>query len=564
MPGSTLGQKAKANAREDDKFLTIHGIEEEESTRPIMVGGESGGGRGPVSIVRSTTSVTSGQEVTQKLISAASAFGQLMEGTFGPQGLDKMLYKSNGETAITNDGAKIIAELLVKHPAAKAFVQLAEAQEQSCGNGVTTSVLLASSLLKEAGMLLEKRLHPLVVVEGYQQALEQCLDWIDSNANQPDTFSNTIQAILTTSMNGTMASTDQEHLTKLLIKAFDHIDVEHSPRHAYENIRMTKRRSGAISDTRCIPGLIIDQNLHLDGQPHSLTKGKIACLTCPIEYETTSRDAEIQIISTEQYSSFIQAKKDLLAKKTEQIRGSGATMVFSSQNIEPSILHTLSSEGIVMFGNIDESLLEDIALASSSELIDHLDDLSQESCGRFEHYNIEVTEGAEGRRERAIITIGEHSNIATIDVGGDGGEASEEVVRNLYDAMRSATIFYQHPTFVYGGGATFIGAALHIRQWAERNSTRERLAIEAFARSLERIPSALSGNAGKDKLDTVLELRSLHREGQRKKGVCADGTLNDMDDVVEPTYTVLHAIELATDTACGLLRVDQVISSRGD
>lgn len=542
----------------------IHAIEEEECCRLGMVGQEQGGGRGPVSIVRSTTRVTSGPEVTQKLISAATAFGNLMEGTFGPQGLDKMLYKSNGQTAITNDGAKIIAELLVKHPAAKAFVQLASAQEESCGNGVTTSVLLASSLLKEAGMLLEKRLHPLIVVEGYQQALAQCLEWIENSSQKSDDESRIIHTLLTTSMNGTMASNDQDHLAQLLAKAFTHIEAKKHPRFAYEHIRMAKRRSGSIANTRCIAGLIIDQNAQLDGQPRRLSNGTIACLTCPIEYETSSRDAEIQISSTEQWSAFVNAKKNILQKKIEQIRASGAQLIFSSQTIDASILHTLTNEGCVLMGNIDEELLNDIALASSSDLVDHLDDLSPASCGRFNEYKIEVTEGAEGRRERAIIDIGETSKIATLDVGGDGGEASEEVVRNMYDAMRSATVFFAEPSYVYGGGATFIGAALHIRQWAERNSTRERLAIEAFARSLERIPSALAGNAGKDKLDTILELRAIHREGKSKTGVASDGTLQDMDEVIEPLYTVLHALELATETACGLLRVDQVISARGD
>ncbi len=529
-----------------------------------MVGQEQGSGRGPVSIVRSTTRVTSGPEVTQKLISAATAFGNLMEGTFGPQGLDKMLYKSNGQTAITNDGAKIIAELLVKHPAAKAFVQLADAQEQSCGNGVTTSVLLASSLLKEAGLLLEKRLHPLIVVEGYQQALAQCLKWIEHNSQQSGNESSIIHALLSTSMNGTMASNDQDHLAQLLAKAFTHIDAKNHPRFAYEHIRMTKRRSGSISNTRCIPGLIIDQNVQLDNQSRRLANGTIACLTCPLEYETTSRDAEIQISSTEQWSAFVHAKKTILQKKIDQIRQSGATLIFSTQSIDASILHTLTGEGRVLMGNLDEELLKDIALASSSELVDHLDDLSAASCGQFREYNVEVTEGAEGRRERAIIDIGDASKIATLDVGGDGGEATEEVVRNMYDAMRSATVYFAEPSFVYGGGATFIGASLHIRQWAERNSTRERLAIEAFARSLERIPSALAGNAGKDKLDTILELRAIHREGKSKTGVASDGTLQEMDDVIEPLYTILHALELATETACGLLRVDQVISARGD
>ena len=128
--------------------------------------GEESGGRAPVVIVRPTTNVTSGVAVTQKLVRAAVAFGDLIRGTYGPNGLDKMLYKSNGETAVTNDGARIVADLLVKHPAAKTFVSMAETQENACGDGVTGCLIFAGELMREGGRLLERSLHPLTLVEG--------------------------------------------------------------------------------------------------------------------------------------------------------------------------------------------------------------------------------------------------------------------------------------------------------------------------------------------------------------------------------------------------------------
>ena len=140
---------------------------------------DDGSGRAPVVIVRPTTSVTSGVAVTKKLVGAAVAFGDILRRTFGPNGLDKMMYKTNGENAITNDGAKIVADLLVKHPAAKAFVQLAESQENACGDGVTGCLLFASELMKEAGRLLERGVHPLVLVEAYQEAIDQTLTLLD-------------------------------------------------------------------------------------------------------------------------------------------------------------------------------------------------------------------------------------------------------------------------------------------------------------------------------------------------------------------------------------------------
>ena len=184
-----------------------------------MANGNDGSGRAPVAIVRPTTTVTSGVSVTQKLVTAAVAFGDLMQGTFGPKGLDKMLYKTNGETAVTNDGAKIVAELLVKHPAAKAFVQLADAQEQACGDGVTGCLLFASELMREAGRLLERGLHPLVCIQGFQSALDVALTHLDGVSESLTEGDSRLDAVALTAMTGTSADTGDDSLSSLLVQA---------------------------------------------------------------------------------------------------------------------------------------------------------------------------------------------------------------------------------------------------------------------------------------------------------------------------------------------------------
>jgi chaperonin GroEL (HSP60 family) len=207
-----------------------------------MAGANDGSGRAPVAIVRPTTTVTSGVGVTQKLVTAAVAFGDLMRGTFGPQGLDKMLYKTNGETAVTNDGAKIVAELLVKHPAAKAFVQLAESQEQACGDGVTGCLIFASELMREAGRLLERGLHPLVVVNGYRQALEVTLHTLASLCEPCNGRKETLLGVARTAMNGTSADTGSNTLSSLVVQALNLVRSTDGVDH--EDVRMSKRTQG--------------------------------------------------------------------------------------------------------------------------------------------------------------------------------------------------------------------------------------------------------------------------------------------------------------------------------
>ena len=209
-----------------------------------MANGNDGSGRAPVAIVRPTTTVTSGVGVTQKLVTAAVAFGDLMQGTFGPQGLDKMLYKTNGETAVTNDGAKIVAELLVKHPAAKAFVQLADAQEQACGDGVTGCLLFASELMREAGRLLERGLHPLVCIQGFQLALDVALRHLEARTESMD--AERLVSVARTSMTGTSADTGGDTLANLIVEALNTVASNDGVDH--EDVRMAKRTQGNLHD----------------------------------------------------------------------------------------------------------------------------------------------------------------------------------------------------------------------------------------------------------------------------------------------------------------------------
>ena len=287
-----------------------------------MAGGNDGSGRAPVAIVRPTTSVTSGVGVTQKLVTAAVAFGDLMQGTFGPQGLDKMLYKTNGETAVTNDGAKIVAELLVKHPAAKAFVQLADAQEQACGDGVTGCLLFASELMREAGRLLERGLHPLVCIQGYQTALEVALGHLESVGETLEENDSRLLAVAQTSMTGTSADTGDATLSSLVVQALQTVSSSESVDH--EDVRIVKRTQGNVIDTRLVDGLILDAALTLDRLPRRLDGGSVLTLTCPLDHEEASRDTEIEVEKAEQWMAFIDAKDAILKQKAEAVLATGA------------------------------------------------------------------------------------------------------------------------------------------------------------------------------------------------------------------------------------------------
>lgn len=527
-----------------------------------MAGQNDGSGRAPVVIVRPTTTVTSGVEVTQKLVTAAVTFGDLMQGTFGPQGLDKMLYKTNGETAVTNDGAKIVAELLVKHPAAKAFVQLAESQEQACGDGVTGCILFAGELMREAGRLLERGLHPLVLIQGFQDALDVTLTVLDQHSRPCDGESSILLKVARTAMNGTSSDTGEDTLAGLVVDALSMVSGEDGV--DYEDVRMAKRTLGNVFDTRLVDGLVLDTALMLDRLPRRLENGTVLALTCPLDQEESSRDSEIEVDDAQQWLRFIEAKEQLLQAKAERVLASGATAVFSAGTIEPSIFHQLTDAGCFVLGGLERSGIEDIAKATGASMCDHLEDVSETTLGSFTTLEIETGESLDGRRERLCLRVGEHAGLVTLDVGGGDGAAVEEAIRGLFDALRSTSLAMATNRVVPGGGSTHMRASLAVKEAAEQHAGRERLAMEAFARALESIPSTLAQNAGVDRLDTLLALRAQHRAGMPTAGIDEHGKVDEIVRAWLPAETLRHALEAATETACGLLRVDQVISARGD
>jgi chaperonin GroEL (HSP60 family) len=262
--------------------------------------------------------------------------------------------------------------------------------------------------------------------------------------------------------------------------------------------------------------------------------------------------------------AFVEARDALFKSKIDAVLATGAQAIFSAASIEPSIIHALTDAGCFVLGGLERAGLEDIAQGSGATMCDHLDDADASMLGAFTSLEIETGEGLDGRRERLCLRFGDKAGLVTIDVGGGDGAAVEETIRGLYDALRSTSLAMKSNTIVRGGGSFHMGASLMVKEAAERHAGRERLAMEAFARALENIPSTLAQNAGVDRLDTLLALRAEHRQGSRFAGIDAEGKVAEITETWLPTETLHHALESATETACGLLRVDQVISARGD
>ena len=517
--------------------------------------GDEAAGKPPVVILRAETNVTSGTAVQEKLIAAARVFADLLRPTYGPRGLDKMLYKTDGTTAVTNDGAKIVAELMVKHPAAKMFVAMAESQENSCGDGVTGTLLLSAELLLEAGRLLQKRLHPLTIIEGYTQANQIAQQKIATVANESTPQS--LHEVARTSLTGKGAEGAAPILSDMIVQALQTVDGDP------DFVTMHKTNKGSLSDSKLLNGIVVRRRILLDSLPTKIEGAKVATINGDIAPRKQIRSAEIEIEDAEQLDAFLAAEEATRDGLAESLLKSGANTFLCSGTVDKGLLHRLMRAGCFVAGEFDDSELTNASLATGSRIIEHLADISEEDIGVAGRLVTERRAATDQVEDMIRLESCPDPNVVTCEIGGANNLAAEEAIRATHDALRSTGLAMRTNQLIHGGGATHMACALAIREAAEHEAGRNRLAMEAFARALEIIPSTLALNAGTDALDRILELRAAHRNGEGDAGITAAGKVGKTG-AKEAAACLESAFNSATETCASMLRIDQVVSARGD
>jgi len=518
-------------------------------------------GQPPVVIVPEQTSITSGTAVQEKLITAARVFSDLLKPTFGPKGLDKMLYKTNGTTAVTNDGAKIVAELLVKHPAAKMMVSMANTQEENCGDGVTTTMLLCGALLQEADHLLRKGLHPLTLVEGFRKALEVAEVQMDQDSQEIN--QERLLGVAETALTGKGTDGALGLFSSIIVEALISISKTQEQPKA-ENIAMFKSKSGSINDSRIISGVAFRRRVLMDSLPNKLSKAKVAVISGDIKIRKMTRTAEIQITSADQLEAFVDAEKTRKNRLAQSIINSGAKLVLCGGEIDRDILHHLSDENILAIGELDSSEIENTAAATGANVIDSILDIEVHDLGLCGSVVWERNEASDMVEDIVKIDGCTNPGLVTIEVGGAGEIATEEIIRGLHDGLRAVSLAMEDEEVLPGGGSIHIRIAQSVRTASESEPGRSRLAMDAFARAMETIPGALVENSGNDPLDGVLELRAATRNTEDFNGINIEGQVSTIERVWHPRSIIQESLQSACETSIGMLRIDQVISSRGD
>tara|TARA_B100000029_G_scaffold73670_1_gene65445 strand:- start:730 stop:2298 length:1569 start_codon:yes stop_codon:yes gene_type:complete len=519
-----------------------------------------GAGKPPVVIVNPETTVTSGTEVQEKLIAAARVFSDLLKPTLGPRGLDKMLYKTDGNTAITNDGAKIVAELMVKHPAAKMMVSMGNSQEETCGDGVTTTMLLCGALLEEANNLLRKGLHPLTLVEGYRLGLAACIGQMDTDTREASQES--LTAVAETALRGKGAEAALDHFSSIISQALSLLAKNRDDAGA-EHVSMFKTGIGGLRDSRLIRGVVVNRRVLMDTLPNHIEDANVAVLGGDLKIRSMTRDAEIKITNAEQLDSFVDAERSRKDTIAEAIISSRAGVVLCSGEVDRDILHRLSDSEIIAVGELDESELRNAAEATGANIIDSVLDIGADDLGVCGSLDWERREASDQVEDIIRIDGCPNPKAVTIEVGGGGDTATEEIIRGLHDSLRATSIALTNDELLPGAGSAHARMAAAVRRASEAEPGRARLAMDAYARALETIPATLVENSGGDSLDRILELRAASNDDDFV-GITPEGTVGPATGVWHPRAVIEEGLESATETAMSMLRIDQVISARGD
>ncbi len=527
-----------------------------------MLGGQ--GGQTPILVLREGTKREKGKGALTNNIEAAKAIADAVRTTLGPRGLDKMLVDSMGDITITNDGVTILKEMDVDHPAAKMMVEVSKTQDQECGDGTTTAVVLAGELLKKAEGMIEQNIHPTVISAGYRLASVKSQEVLKELA-KPVNIDNTeeLTKIAITAMNSKSAGISKKHLAELAVRAVKSVAEKRGSNYYVDmdNIQIIKKQGGSIDDTEVVDGIIVDKERVHSGMPKNVKNAKIALLDAALEIKKTEIDAKIEITDPSQIQNFMNEEEKMLKRMVEDVKKSEANVVFCQKGIDDLVQHYLAKSGIYAVRRVKKSDMDKLSKATGANVVSKLSELTKEDLGTAKL----VEERKIGDDSLTFVTGCDKARSVSVLIRGGTEHVVDETERSMDDALNVVAIAIEDGFTLIGGGATATELALRLRDYATKVGGREQIAVNSFADALEVIPRTLAENGGMDPIDVLISLRKEHKDGNKHMGVnVLEGKIDNMEkiSVIEPFRVGKQAIDSATDAAVMILRIDDVIASK--
>src|SRR5919109_1274570 len=514
----------------------------------------------PVLILKEGASQTKGRDAQKNNITAAKLISEIVRTSLGPRGMDKMLVDSLGDVTITNDGATILKEIDVQHPAAKMMVEISKATDNEVGDGTTSVVVLAGALIEKAEELIGKDVHPTVIVDGYRKAEMKAIEVLNNMAQKvAGNDKQELTRIAKTAMQTKLVSGESEDLAHIVVDAALAVSekTDSGFRFDVDDVKVEKKSGGSLRDTKLIKGIVLDKEVVHGGMPKRIEKSKIALINSALEIEKTEFDAKININSPDQMHMFLEEENRMLKSMVDKIIGCGANVVVCQKGIDDIAQHYLAKANILTVRRVKESDMTKMARATGARIINNLDDLTAKDLG-----SADLVEERKVETDKWVFVEGaKHPKSVTILIRGGSQRVVDEADRSVHDALMVTKDVLEKPAIIAGGGAIDAYIANELRQWSSNLEGRAQLAVYKFADALDSIPLALAENAGMDPIDTMTTLRTKQNKGAKWTGVDVRNTkVTDMfkQDVFEPLVVKEQIIKSAIEAARMLLRIDDV------
>jgi thermosome len=517
----------------------------------------------PVLVLKEGSNRSRGKEALHTNIMAAKIVAETVKSCLGPKGMDKMLVDSFGDVTITSDGRTILDEMDIQHPAAKMMVEVAKTQDNEAGDGTTTAVIIAGELLNKAEELIEKNVHPTIIIDGYKKAQEKALEILEKMAIPVDLNTQEyMKKVAMTSMASKLVAEHREYLADLAVKSIFQVAEKQGDSYKVDvdDVKVEKKAGESIRETKLIQGIVLDKDVAHSGMPKRVEKAKIALLDCPLEIEKTEFDAKINIDSPEQMEGFLKQEEGMLREMVDKIVAAGANVVLCEKGLDDMVQHFLARKEILAIRRIKKSDMEKLAKATGGKIVTSLDAISSEDLG----YANLVEERKIGDDKMTFVEGCKHPRAVTILIRGGTTRIVDEAERSLHDALCVVRDVVEEPKVVAGGGSPELEVSRVLRKYAETLPGREQLAVKGFAEALEAVPMTLTENAGLDPIDILSELRAGHEKGEKWAGIeVHDGKVEDMAEagVFEPLAVKKQIIRSATEASTMILKIDDVIAA---
>ncbi len=517
----------------------------------------------PVLILKEGTQRTTGTDARRSNIMAAKVIAEILQTSLGPRGMDKLLIDAFGDVTITGDGATILKEMEVQHPAAKLLVEVAKAMDAEVGDGTTTAVVLAGKLLEEAEKLLDEGIHPTIIISGYKKAADYAMQVADEIA-KPINIDNKdeLVKVAMNALSSKVVAEARDYLARIVVDACSKaVEIRDGKYYLdLDWVKIEKKRGKSLFETQLVDGIVLDKEVVHPGMPRRVENAKIAVLDCPLEIEKPEWSTKITVSSPDQIKAFLDEEAKILKSYVDKLKELGVNVVICQKGIDEIAQHFLAKAGILAVRRVKRSDIEKVSRATGAKIITSLRDIRPEDLGTAKL----VEERKVGEEKMLFIEGCPNPRAITILVRGAADRILDEAERSIQDALHVVRDLYREPKIVPGGGAFEIEIARKLREWGRKLPGKEQLAVLRFADALEHIPTILAMTAGLDPVDAIAELRRRHEAGEVDAGVDVLGCRIDSMyklNVVDPLLVKKNVIKAATEAAIMILRIDDIIAA---